>query len=135
MATGLVDIMKRAAMDAMDNSKPCDLRYGTVTSVSPLNVKISQQLTLPESVLIVPEKLTDYTVYVSFDWNTENHSHTHDINDTYSGGGSASENTHKHQIVSEKSKKIKIHNALKVGDKVVLVRQAGGQSYFILDRI
>jgi hypothetical protein len=28
-----------------------------------------------------------------------------------------------------------VHNALKVGDKVALLRKQGGQSYFILDKI
>ena len=32
-------------------------------------------------------------------------------------------------------KTLTIHNALKVGDKVALLRKQGGQSYFILDKI
>ena len=35
----------------------------------------------------------------------------------------------------EGTKTLTINNALKVGDKVTLLRQSGGQIYFILDRI
>ena len=62
MSTGLIDIMKRAAMEANENSKPCDLRYGTVISENPLSIQITSQFILPESILIVPEHLTDYEV-------------------------------------------------------------------------
>jgi hypothetical protein len=41
---------------------------------------------------------------------------------------------HNHEILVEK-KKIKIHAELKPGEKVALLRKAGGQSYLILDRI
>lgn len=65
MATGMIEIMKVAAMDAIENSKPCDLRFGTVCSVDPLKVQITSDFIIPESLLIVPEYLTDYTVDAS----------------------------------------------------------------------
>lgn len=148
MATGLVDIMKRAAIDAVDNNQMCDLRFGTVVSVSPLKVQITNQFTIPESLLIVPRSLTDYTVTVSMDWTTTtiadhshdysgttgldstSNTHTHDYNDTTNPAGS-----HNHRVVSDRTKTITIHNALKINDKVALLRKTGGQSYYILDRI
>ena len=125
MATGLIDIMKRAAMDANDNSKPTDLRYGTVVSASPLKVQITNQFVIPESMLVVPEHLTDYEVNVTVEWETENKS----------GGGEEATAfaSHNHAITGKK--KMKVHNALESGDKIALIRQQGGQSYFILDRI
>ena len=104
MSTGLIDIMKQASMNAMDNAQMCDLRYGTVVSTSPLKVQITNQFILPSALLVVPKHLTDYEV----DYTTD-------------------EQTTKSTI--------KIYNALKVGDKVALLRKQGGQSYFILDRI
>ena len=131
MASGLVDIMKRAAMDAYGNQQPTDLRVGTVVSVKPLRVQVTAQLTIPESLLIVPENLTDYTVKVSFNWQSETvlpHNHS------YSEGVTGDSGAHRHQIQSSGDKTITIHNALKIGDKVALIRKQGGQSYFILDR-
>lgn len=116
MSTGLIDIMKRAAINAEDSRQPCDLRFGTVTSIKPLKVQITNQFILPESLLIVPQHLTDYEVDVTIpSWTTsQNSNHAH--------------------IVNGKNK-MTIHNALKVGDHVALIRKTGGQSYYILDRI
>ena len=118
MATGLVDVMKRASMDAVATSQPCDLRFGTVASASPLSVRVSAQMVLPASLLVVPQHLTDYTVDAEVEWETErdrgNQPHTHEIVGT---------------------QKLKIKNGLKEGDKVALLRKQGGQTYYILDRI
>lgn len=141
MSTGLIDIMKRAALDATDNAQMCDLRYGTVVSTKPLKVKVTNLFTIPEALLVVPEHLTDYTVKVSFDWNTElvpSHDHYYQgvTSDAAEYRGNTSKNNeHYHNIKSNKTKSITIHNALKVDDKVALLRKQGGQSYFILDRI
>lgn len=124
MATGLLDIVKRAAIDAMDNAQMCDLRYGKVVSVNPLKIQVTNLFTIPEALLVVPEHLTDHEVKVTIDWNTESKS---------GGSGESSFSSHNHAVSGTKT--MKIHNALIVGDKVALLRKQGGQSYFILDRI
>ena len=103
--------------------------------------------TLPESLLVVPEHLTNYTVSVSLNWTTDSageHSHKYSGStasggtDTHSHGYSGtteSVNGHTHNMTSSGDKTITINNALKVGDKVALLRKQGGQSYSILDRI
>lgn len=141
MASGLIDIMKRAAIDAEEAGQPCDLRTGIVKTVSPLSIQVSSQLVLPEGLLVVPRSLTDYTVSVSMNWSTEsagNHSHgysgTDSRGDSHSGTTDPA-GTHTHQLVSGNSKTMTIHNALKVGDKVALIRKRGGQFFYVLDRI
>lgn len=111
--------IKLAAKQLMDDGQQCDLRFGTVVSVSPLKVQITNLLTLPQSVLIVPEHLTNYKVNVTLDWKTSEYDSDDDI--------------HNHDISGTKT--MTINNALKVGDKVALIRKTGGQSYYILDRI
>jgi hypothetical protein len=86
MSSGLIELIKRASLDAIDNAKMCDLRYGEVVSTSPLKIKITNQFVIPSSLLVVPKRLRDDDPLVN-------------------------------------------------GDKVVLIRQQGGQSYFILDKI
>ena len=124
MSTGLIDIMKRAALDAIDNAQTCDLRYGKVISIAPLRVQITNQFTLPEALLVVPQHLTDYTVDVTVSWNTENKS---------GGSGESAFSSHNHGVTGKKT--MTVHNGLKVDDRVALLRKQGGQSYFILDRI
>lgn len=115
MASGLIGIVKQAALDAMENSQVCDLRFGEVVSIEPLKVKVTNQLTIPSSLLIVPEHLTNYEVGVTIEWETKSEQeHTHLVNST---------------------KTMVINNELRLGDRVALLRKQGGQSYFILDRI
>lgn len=153
MSTGLIDIMKRASMEAQDSQQPCDLRFGTVTSVKPLKVQITNQFILPESLLIVPQHLTDYEVEVTIPkWETlEDEGHTHSYSgSTQSASGGSGESSFashshglsittkkdgKHIHVIDCKNKMTVHNALKVGDHVALIRKTGGQSYYILDRI
>ena len=125
MSTGLIDIIKRSALEAVESTKPSDLRYGTVVSVSPLKVRVTAQFTIPESMLIVPESLTDHDVKVSALWETKNKA---------GGIGEESFASHNHDIQLAQQT-LTIHNALKVGDKVALLRQAGGQHFLILDRL
>lgn len=120
MSSGLVSVIKQIAMDAMDNSKMPDLRFGTVISTSPLKVQVTNQFTIPSSMLIVPQNLTDYEV---------------DVTNSSSGSWETQEDSgHKHQITLG-DQKMKIHNGLKTGDKVALLRKQGGQSYYVLDRL
>ena len=139
MSTGLIEIIKRAALEATDNAQLCDLRYGTVTGVSPLKVQITNQFVIPQKLLIVPQHLTNYELECTVSTPSESISgktkestdlenesepvstHTHEFNLTTSGG--------------ESKQTITVHNELKIGDKVALLRKQGGQSYFILDRI
>ena len=165
MSTGMVEIMKRAAMDAIENSKPCDLRFGTVVSVAPLKVQITAELIIPESLIVVPQHLTDHDVSVYVDVSTI-------IGDEFVvkdfvnnvDGESLIITTNKPEILSVseerlifeinddslvsvsdevlifqmetiKKQHLRVYNALNVGDKVVLIRNQGGKVYYILDRL
>lgn len=107
MSTGLLPIIKAAAIDAVENSQMCDLKYGIVVNTSPLQIKVTNQFILPDSLLIVPQHLTNYSVDCSF----------------------------KQSDGSFSRQSVTFYNALKTGDTVVLLRKQGGQSYYILDRI
>lgn len=129
MSTGLIDIMKRASLDAMEANQPADLRFGTVVSVTPLKVQVTNQFSIPQSLLIVPEHLTDYEIELSFENASAKQPVTLSTPDgtMFFSGNTTFDYPIKH--------KIKIYGALKVNDRVALLRKQGGQSYFILDRI
>lgn len=107
--------IKVAAMNAVEASHPCDFIFGKVTSVSPIKVSVDQKMILTSTQLVLTRNVTDYSVDVSVDWVTN------DVND------------HSHKI--EGVNKIIIHNGLKIGDKVVLLRKKGGQKYLVLDKV
>lgn len=61
-ASALIKVIKKAAVDAVEASKPVNICYGKVTNTSPLQVYVSQKMTLGESQLILTRNVTDYTV-------------------------------------------------------------------------
>lgn len=58
----LLQIIKQIAMEAVTASKPADFLYGTVTSVSPLKIKIDQKLTLTSAFLVLTSAVKDADV-------------------------------------------------------------------------
>ena len=65
MSSGLLEIVKQATLNVIENEKMCDLRFGEVVSINPLKIKLTPQLTLPSSVLIVPRHLTRYQILLN----------------------------------------------------------------------
>ena len=120
----LYNAIKMAAMKAVDASHPSDFVFGKVTGVSPLKVTIEQKLTLGSAQLILTRNVTDYTVPISLDWLTESKS---------GGSGESSFSSHNHSVSGTKT--ITIHNGLKIGDEVILLKKKGGQKYLILDKV
>ena len=120
----LLQIIKKAAVEAVEASNPAKIMYGTVTAVSPLAIKIDQRFTVTEAFLILTKNVRDYEVEITLDnWVTENKS---------GGSGESSFASHGHEINGKK--KVTIHNALKTGDKVILLREQGGQKYVVIDK-
>ena len=120
-----IKTMKNAAVDAVEAGKPTSVIFGTVQSVSPLTVFVYAKLTIPEKALVLSRNVTDFDTAVTVNWRTENTSG--------GGGGYDAFSSHSHAITGRKP--IRVHNALKAGEKVILIRMAGGQKYLIIDRV
>ena len=139
----LVIAMKKASLDVLNTTQPSDFCYGKVVSVSPLKISIEQKLTLGTAQLVLTRNVTDYKIKVSLDWETEKtgkHSHYYSGSGGYScSGNTNSVDDHVHKIVGNKDeeteKELTIHNALKLNEEVVLLKQKGGQKYLVLDRV
>ena len=140
-ANDLVKAMKKAARDEREASKPVSVFFGEVRSVNPLRISVEQKMVLGEAQLVLTRNVTDYGVTVTTGWETErglgNHSHT--VSGTDGGGDEInlatgeSSLTHSHSITGEKN--IVVHNALRAGDMVILLRQQEGQKFVVIDRI
>ena len=117
--------MKKASLEAVESSKPVNVVFGKVTSASPLKIQVDQKITLGEAQLVLCRNVTDYDNEITVvDWNTENKS---------GGGGDDSFASHNHALKGKK--KIIVHNQLKQGEEVVLIRQQSGQKYIVIDRL
>jgi hypothetical protein len=97
-----LNVIKKAALDAINASQPSDFCFGKVTSNSPLKISVEQKLTLGAAQLVLTRNVTDFKTMVT-------------------DGLTKRETT--------------IHNALQVGEEVVLMKQKGGQKYLVLDRL
>lgn len=110
MLADLVESMKKAALEAVGNSDPCCIMYGKVVSASPLQIQVNTKLILEENQLVLTRNVTNYTIPTS--------------------GSTGSRDGHSHGIGS-----LTVNNSLKAGEEVILIRQAGGQEYIVLDRV
>lgn len=115
MLGDLVGAIKKAALQAVENSDPTTWMLGEVVSSDPLEIQVEQRLTLDEDNLILTRNVSDYMTFASFNMQTE------------------SADGHKHSIKGQAP--ITIHNGLKEGDLVLLIRQQGGQKFIVIDRV
>jgi len=133
---GLIDSIKKCQKDQINNMQLTNVVIGVVTSIEPLEIDVDQKYILTEKQLILSRNVTDYEFEMTVEHKTEDHTHTHDIEviDTYTSGGSGEieEETHNHEYKGRKT--FLVHNALKVGEKVILIKANGGQKFFVIDR-
>ncbi|MBS6062644.1 MAG: DUF2577 domain-containing protein [Peptostreptococcaceae bacterium] len=120
----LLEIIKKAAVEAVDAKKPSGLLFGKVISDSPLKVLVEQKMTLTMEQLVLCRNVTDFKVMMTVKHFTE---------DKGGGTGDSSYETHKHEYKGKKE--FLVHNKLKTGDEVLLLRQQGGQKFIIVDRV
>lgn len=145
----LVKLIKKAAVEAVEAGSPAALTFGTVVSTNPLKVKIDQKMTLGKVQLMIPQHLTDYSVDVDVNWTTESQSISASttINEVilkdkddkeqfrFTPHASTNLNPSSHSHTINGKKRITFHNSLKTGDSVALMREQGGQRYFIIDKV
>ena len=123
-ANEMIRIIKKAAIDAIEARKPVNVCYGKVTSINPLKIIVEQKFTLEKDQLVLCRNVTDYKTNITMNWTSER---------AWNYDGDTILLTHSHDIKGKKQ--ITVHNGLVVGDKVILIRQQGGQKYIVLDRI
>ncbi|WP_342443778.1 DUF2577 domain-containing protein [Lysinibacillus sp. FSL K6-0075] len=120
------DILKeiqKLVLGVINAQKLSTVVYGTVLSVSPLEVQVDQKLTLKEEHLKLTRAVMDHEVEMTVDHVTENRA---------GGSGDDAFASHNHQYKGRK--KFLIHNGLMKGDKVTMIRAHGGQQYLIIDK-
>lgn len=119
-----VELIKRAAVEAVGAQKPVELRFGTVISTLPLQILMDQKLILEASQLILSRSVTDYELDMTVAHATEERA---------GGAGESAFELHNHEYKGRK--KFLVHNGLKVNDQVFLVRVQGGKRFLVVDRI
>lgn len=128
----LVRLVKQAAVDAVRAEAPMAICYGNVTSTAPLKIQVDQKKILGEAQLILTGSVRDFNVILSTIEGEGKSEGPHYTENESGGAGDAAFATHRHRYQGRK--KWRVHNALKTGEKVILLRCDGGQKYVVLDR-
>lgn len=110
----ITEAIRKLVAQTVNNFDLSDILTGTVTSVSPLEIKIDTKITLTDDFLVLTNSVRDYEVDVSFEWQAEENEDAE---------------------TTPKKAKCTVHNALEVGDNVLLVQQSGAQMFIVLDKI
>ena len=119
-----VEVVKRAAVEAVEAQKPVHLLFGQVISVSPLKIQVDQKSIYTEKMLVLTRNVTDFEVDMTVSHITLNRA---------GGSGDPAFASHNHDYKGKK--KFKVHNALIKGDWVLLGRIQGGKRFVVIDRI
>lgn len=127
-ANELVETLKRAAVEAMQATKPVNVCFGEVVSAAPLKINVEQKMMLGEKQLILSRNVTNFKTSIT-GGNIKNYYYTGSTTDSGTAPVSPS---HVHAVGKIE---ITVHNGLVVGDEVILIRQQEGQKFIILDRI
>jgi Protein of unknown function (DUF2577). len=105
--------------------------FGTVKTINPISVTVNDLPTLTEEMLVLGKNVIDYETEITINWTSEPHTHFHYMEENTDSR--TDYRTHSHGITGRK--KTIIHNALKVGDKVFLIRSNDGQKFYIAERM
>lgn len=106
-----VEATKIAAYNMMAAKKLTDLIQGRVVSISPLQIYIDQKMTIGEKQVVLTDAVKDHDVDITIKGISD------------SRGDSISGTT-----------TITIHNALQIGEAVLMIRKQGGQQFLIIGR-
>ena len=131
----MIQIIKRAALDAVQESNPTNVLFGTVLSTKPMQIKIDQKIVLTEEFLILSRNVTDYETVMTVDWESQNalttaHRHSFsgntgnagDVSHSHSFSGNTETADLRHSHAIKGTKQVTIHNALSTGDEVILLK-------------
>ena len=115
---GLLETMKQVAQATNDAGMPTAFLFGSVTKTSPLTIRVDNRFD------------TQFASGVKGSPSTEEKS---------GGSGDASFAAHSHTLKgnyqTNTDAKSEYYYGLAVGDKVVLLRNAGGQAFLVLGRV
>lgn len=114
----LSQVIKKMALDAVEANKPMELVLGSIISINPIKISLSQLLIISENFILNPEGLAGQELTISLDEQTIMLKNDEDELKEYT--------------IMPQDLKIKIKSQIKQDDKVFLLRLQGGQKYFIL---
>ncbi|WP_311649953.1 DUF2577 domain-containing protein [Selenomonas artemidis] len=120
---GLPNVLRKMIAQTVDGMSLSNFVLGVVVAESPLQIEVGGN-TLDSDFLILSDNVRDYAVDIEVNHVTENRA---------GGSGDPAFASHNHDYRGRK--KIIVYNGLKVGEKVVMFQQAGGQLFYVANRV
>lgn len=111
--SGIIPIIKQAAVDAVNSSQPVNFLFGTVIGTNPLKIQVTPKLILESGNVIIPESLTKTSVSSTINGSVSSSGKTFYFNNPVT---------------------ITLDRSIKKGDSLILARIQGGSKYLIVDR-
>ena len=121
MSQDLINAIKKIADGSRDREMPMCFMMGKIESLDPLKIFVDDSFYIEEESIIVMREFIKDEEY-------DDHWHTIEPVDT------TTVDKHKHKTEPHITD-IAYYRGLNVGDKVVLLRNAGGQEFLILGRL
>lgn len=137
----MIATIKKVAQSTTKRDMPTAFTYGTVTAVRPLKIKVEDRFEIggedgEEDIILMKE----------FRPNQSYPTHQHRgfygspaTQATSGGSGDDSFSSHSHTLrsdyITNPGEGSEVYYGLQVGEKVVLLRNAGGQTYLVLGRM
>ena len=132
-ASMFLKVIQEVSAKVYSNSEPSDIEFGTVESVEPLVIRISEMIALNENQLILTNLVKDFEVDIEVSHRTVNDDILNTLHDHPGVPQNSFDSHHYHDYKGRK--KIKIYMGLKVGEGVILLKKQGGQRRLVIDRI
>lgn len=133
--------LQKIILETIKASRPCDVRYATITKLNPLTITLQNTQLIIEAPAVTQLECTK-------ELTMDNPEHTHQYFDSDTGDGASGSQTRQTEkalsnfqcylggqaLGKTQDGKIIIRKGLATGDKVAVIRVSGGQEYLIIGR-
>lgn len=120
----MIETIKKIARQTSQAQKPAAILFGTVETASPLTIRVDNRFVIGEEDLILPRELKA-GIYST-------HTHTVPAHSALSGGTPA----HVHGVAEQTTApESETYYGLQAGEQVILLRNDGGQEFYVLGRL
>lgn len=110
----LLNVIQEISQNTMSNGESVKIHFGIVTKVNPLRIKIDNKFEVSETFLILTNDVKDYETKISIPGPIVD--------------------TAKDELALE-NKIMTVNNALKMNERVILIKFPNGKKYIVLTRV
>lgn len=133
---GLLGTMKKVAESTNNANAPTAYLFGTVSATSPLTIRVDNRFDISGAAIVVMKQFTAGAYPTHYHTGFKGSPST---GATSGGSDAASFASHSHTLGADYQTNdddtSECYYGLAVGDKVVLLRNQGGQSFLVLGRV